>query len=139
MASANDLTSTARLDERYGRTPGARRSARRFVIAAAGSFVIVFTAWVVWGGLDGTADAVEVLDTGHRVVDDRRVDVTWQVTMVPGSTAKCALQAQNEAHGIVGWKIIEVPAAEQRTRSFTETVSTTELAVTGLIYRCWLT
>ncbi len=128
----------AALDHRYGRTPRARRSARRWLVVAASAFVAVFTAWVVWGGLDGTTDAVDVLDTGHRIVDDRTVEVTWQVTMQPGETAACAIEAQNEAHGIVGWRIVDIPASDRRTRSITETVATTELAVTGLIYRCWL-
>ena len=106
--------------------------------AAAAAFVLIFTAWVIWGGLDGTATTVDSRDTGHRVVDAHSVDVTWQVTLPPGQSAQCAIEAQNEAHSIVGWKIVEVPASEQRTRAFTETVKTTELAVTGLIYRCWL-
>jgi hypothetical protein len=32
---------------------------------------------------------------------------------------------------------VKIPASERRTRAFTERVNTTELAVTGLIYRCW--
>ncbi|MCU1638029.1 MAG: hypothetical protein JWL94_676 [Microbacteriaceae bacterium] len=105
--------------------------------AAAAAFVVVFTAWVVWGGLDGTTASVDAVDTGHKVLDEHGVNVAWRVSLPPGDEARCALQAQNEAHGIVGWKIVEIPASERRTRAFTERVNTTELAVTGLIYRCW--
>jgi len=49
------------------------------------------------------------------------------------------VQALNSTFAIVGWVIVDVAASSERTRTFTKTVRTTELAVTGLIYRCWLT
>ncbi len=107
--------------------------------AAASGVLLVVGAWVVWGGFDSLQTGVDVFDTGHSVVDERTVSVTWQVTMDPGSTARCAIEAQNEAHAIVGWKVVEVPPSTLRTRSITEEVATTELAVTGLINRCTLT
>ena len=51
----------------------------------------------------------------------------------------CALQAQNSTFAIVGWTIVDVPASDRRVRTLGADVRTTELAVTGLIYRCWLT
>ena len=128
----------ADLDERYGRTPQRRRWNRRGVWAAAAAFAVVLTAWVIWAGVDQTTTSVDILDTGYKVVDERSVRVTWQITTTPGESAKCALQAQNESHAIVGWKLVDIAASDQRTRAFTEVVKTTELAVTGLIYRCWL-
>ena len=59
--------------------------------------------------------------------------------MAPGTTASCALEALNEKYAVIGWKIVELPASSERTRSFTDVVRTSEPAVTGLIYRCWLT
>ncbi|MEY2848217.1 MAG: hypothetical protein RI885_882 [Actinomycetota bacterium] len=106
---------------------------------AASGVLIVVAAWVVWAGLDGLRTGVDVFDTGHSVVDERTVSVTWQVTMDPGTTARCAVEAQNEDHAIVGWKVVEIPASDLRTRSITERVTTTELAVTGLIHRCTVT
>jgi len=125
------------LDERYGRTPGRARSRRTLVIAVAAAFVVVFAAWVVWGGLDGATARVDTLDVGHRVLDDTAVEVSYQVTMPPGDAARCALEAQDETHDVVGWRIVDVPPSDQRTRRLTEVVRTSELAVTGLIYRCW--
>jgi hypothetical protein len=49
------------------------------------------------------------------------------------------LQALNEQFAIVGWKIVELPPGGDRTRAFVENIRVTEPAVTGLIYRCWLT
>lgn len=127
------------IDERYGRTPKRARRSRRFAWVAAAGFAVVLVAWVVWGGLDATTTSVNAVDTSHSVVDSHTVGVGWRVTLPPGDSARCALQAQNEAHAIVGWKIVEIPASEQRTRAFSTVVNTSELAVTGLIYRCWLT
>ena len=56
----------------------------------------------------------------------------------PGTDVTCAIQALNESFGIVGWKIVELGRASERTRVFTETLRTAEQPVTGLPYRCWL-
>ncbi len=138
-SSAPASIPTAEIDERYGRTPGRRRWGRRGAWAAAAAFVAVFTAWVVWGGLSGTTTSVDTVDAAYKVIDDRSVSITFRAALPPGSSASCALQAQNQAHGIVGLKIVDVPESDVRVRSITSVVNTTELAVTGLIYRCWLT
>ena len=126
------------LDTRYGRTK--RRAGRERRIAWVGgiAIVLVFAAWVVWVGLDGTNATIESRDIGHQIIDDRSAEVSYEISMAPGLSASCALQVQNDAHAIVGWKIVDVAAANRFTRTFTETVQTTELGVTGLIYRCWL-
>lgn len=130
---------TTMLDARYGRTPERKRRTRRFAWIGASGFAVAVVAWLIWGGLDGLQTDVEVLDVGYAIVDDGTVSVTSQVTIEPGNAARCAVEAQNEAHAIVGWKVVDVPASDLRTRSITEEVATTELAVTGLINRCWLT
>ena len=48
-------------------------------------------------------------------------------------------QREDEAHAIVGWKIVDIPASKSTTRGFSDLVRSSELGVTGLIYRCWLT
>lgn len=127
------------LAERYGRTRSSRIRTRVLVVASALVFAILFAAWLVWGGLLEAPAQFEARDTGHRIVSDSRVEVSWQFTVDPGTDARCAVQALNSTFGIVGWKVVEVPASSRRIRELSETVATTELAVTGLIYRCWLT
>ena len=109
------------------------------MIGAAIAFAIVFALWLVWGGLLGAPAQLEANDKAHTIVSDSEVSVTWEFTVPPGTPAKCAVQALNSTFGVVGWKIVDVPASTQRTRDLTESVRTTELAVSGLIYRCWLT
>jgi ammonia channel protein AmtB len=129
----------AELDRRYGRTRGNSRRTRVIIIATAVAFAAVLVAWLVWGGLLSANADIEAVDTGHTIVDDTLVQVRYQLTVEPGSTVTCAFQAQNSTFAIVGWNIVDVPASERRTRTLGAEIRTTELAVTGLIYRCWLT
>lgn len=127
------------LDARYGRTTGSRRRTRVLAWSAGVAVVLVFIAWLAWGGaLTGASASFEARDIGFDAVSDREVVVTWQFTVEPGTDAQCALQALNSTHAIIGWEVVDVPASDSRTRRFTESVLTTERAVTGLIYRCWL-
>jgi len=131
------------LDARYGRTPNRRRRTIIATIALAASLALAFTAWIVWSGVasgsTGGQAAFESTDTGFTVVNDREVAVTWDFTVAPGTTARCAIQALSSNYSIIGWKIVELPASTTRTRQLSDTVRTTEPASSGLIYRCWLT
>jgi len=108
------------------------------MIVAAALFAVVFTAWVVWGGLSGTNAEIETRDLGYANVTQTSIDVRWEVSVAPGTEVTCAMQALNESFGIVGWRVFELPASADRTRMFTETLRTAEPAVTGLPYKCWL-
>jgi hypothetical protein len=129
----------ASLDERYGRTPRSATRTRALFIATAAAFVVVFAAWLVWGGLLGAPAQLDVQDTGYTIVDDQRVDVRFAVTSEPNTPISCAVQSLNSTFGVIGWRIVALPLSEDRTRTFVEQVRTSEPAVTGLIYRCWLT
>lgn len=133
------MTTGTALDARYGRTVGRRR--RRFVIGAiaAVGVVAVTVAWVIWAGLLSPTAELEVRDTGFELPDAEHLAISWELTVEPGATAACALQALDEQHAIVGWDIERIPASDDRTRSFERTLRTSAPAVTGLIYRCWLT
>jgi len=129
----------ADLDARYGRTRSSASRVRWISWSAAAAFVVVFAAWLIWGGLLGAPAQLEAKDTGHTVVDETLVDVSFALTAEPGSDVSCAVQALNDGFSVVGWKLIHLPPSQQRTRALETTVRTTELASTGLIYRCWLT
>lgn len=126
------------LDARYGRTSQKRRRDRTIIWAGAAAFAIVLAAWVIWVASDTNDDTISSRDIGHRVLDDRSVRISYDVSMPPGTSAQCALQVQNDTHNIVGWKVVDIPASDSYTQAFTDTVRTTQLGVTGLIYRCWL-
>jgi hypothetical protein len=137
--TAVERDDAADLDARYGRTPASARR-KRWIAGGVGALVVaVVVSWVVWAGLLGDTSEMEVVDTGHSVIDDSLVQVRYQLTVEPGETVSCAAQALNSTFGIVGWTVVDVPASDRRTRTLGVDVRTTELSVTGLIYRCWLT
>ncbi|MBH0010147.1 DUF4307 domain-containing protein [Salinibacterium sp. SWN1162] len=138
-SAATAGTASTDLDARYGRSPKAKRNNRIIVIGAAVGFVVVFAAWLVWGGLLEAPAQFEAKDTGYEIIDDTAVDVRWQFNVPENTDARCAVQALNSTFAIIGWKVVDVPASDQRNRDLSTTVLTTEQAVSGLIYRCWLT
>jgi hypothetical protein len=127
------------LAERYGRTRARLAGRRLLAWIAGGAVAVVLVVWVVWAGLDGTNATIATQDTAHEVLDARSVRVEFDVTVPTGTTAGCVVQALNDRFAVVGWKVIELRASENPTRSFTEVVRTSEMASTGLISSCWLT
>jgi hypothetical protein len=125
--------------ERYGRTAADRRRRLTIGSVAAAGVLLVVVAWVVWVGLFSPSASLETRDTGYQKAADGSVDIRFEVTVEPGTPVTCALQTLNAEFAIVGWKIVELPGDTARTRAFVENVRVTEPAVTGLIYRCWLT
>ena len=130
---------TTDLDARYGRTPARASRTRVIAVVAIAAVAVVVVAWVVWVGLFSTPASLESRTIRHTIIDESTVEVVWDVSTEPGTTVSCVVQALNQSFGTVGWKIVDVPASEERTRSLSETLRTSEQAVTGLIYRCWLT
>lgn len=123
---------------RYGRTRAAGRSRVRILIAVAAAFAVVLVAWVVWAGLDSSSSKLEAQNTAHTVVDDRTVEVVFDLSVPAGTPVTCAVEAMNDTFAIVGWKVVAYPASDVYTRTFTEELRTTQRASTGLISRCWL-
>ena len=127
-----------RLDERYGRTARSSRNNRTIGIVTAVGFAAVLGAWLWWGWVLETPSQLQYRDVGHTIVDETEVSVTYAVTTAPGTEVTCAVQALSASYGIVGWQILDIPASERWTRVFDTTLRTSEPAVTGLLYECWL-
>lgn len=142
MTSADSRTEGTQptdLDARYGRTPSVRARQKTIGWSAAIAVVLVFVAWVAWVAFDGTSATIETRDIGHAIVDESTVRVSFELSVTPGTDVACSLQVQNDLHAIVGWKVIEIPASDTYTRTFTENVRSIEPGVTGLLHSCWLT
>lgn len=131
--------SSVAIAERYGHTPGRRRRNLTISIVAGAAVLLVVGAWGVWVGLFNPSASLDSRDLGYVTQSDDSIDIRFEVSTAPGTAVSCALQALNGQFAIVGWKVIELPPSEERTRAFDENVRVTEPAVTGLIYRCWLT
>ena len=138
-ASPSVLHEISRPASRYGLSErSVTRNKFLGVLAGVGA-AIVLVAWLWWAGLAQPNAQFETRDLGWQEVDERTISVSFQVTVEPGTPMSCAIQALNAQYGIVGWVIADIPPAMERTRVFSQEVRTSETAVTGLLYRCWLT
>ena len=127
-----------RLDERYGRTTKAKRLTKSIGVITAAGFAVVLGAWLWWGGVLESPSQLNTRDLGYVLVSDREVVVKYEITTPPGTAVSCALQALNGSFGVVGWKVVDVSPSDTWTRTFEDTLRTSEPAVTGLLYECWL-
>ena len=132
--SLSETQERAALDARYGRRPPRRRLLG--VVVTAGVLVVAAVVWLLWAQPWTVSEFWK--STGYVIVDERAIEITWNVTLGEGQTAQCALAAQNDLRAIVGWKVVEVVGVAEPTQQLTETVRTTGLSDTGLAYRCWL-
>ncbi|KRB39070.1 DUF4307 domain-containing protein [Microbacterium sp. Root180] len=130
------MTTQDMLDERYGRTRSPRR---RWVIGAAVALGAIVVGLFVWTTVSNSLDAVDVDTTGFEVVDEHSVILSFQFTAPMGRSVACAIEAQDEEHGVVGWRVVELPPSQEHAQAFRETISTTAPATTGFVNACWVT
>ncbi|MEU1970085.1 DUF4307 domain-containing protein [Microbacterium sp. NPDC019599] len=130
------MTTQEMLDERYGRT---RRGGRRWIVVIGGLIALVAVGAFAWLTVANSLNAVDVDTTGFQVVDERTVTLEFQVSAPAGSAIACALEAQDEGHGVVGWKVVEIPPAATHAQAFQETIPTIAEATTGFVNSCWVT
>ncbi|WP_442576240.1 DUF4307 domain-containing protein [Microbacterium sp. F51-2R] len=127
------MTTQQMLDERYGRT---RRGATRWIVIAAAVVGAVAVGLFAWLTVSNSINSVDVDTTGFQVVDERTVTIEFQVSAPAGASIACTLEAQDAEHGVVGWKVVEIPAAETHARAFRETIPTVAEATTGFVNSC---
>ena len=127
-----------RLATRYGHTRRSQLSRRSIGILAGLVFAAVLGAWLWWGGVLETPSQLQYRDLGHTIISDTSVETHYEITTAPGTGVSCALQALDATFGIVGWQVVEINPSSEWTRVFRTTLNTSESAVTGLLYQCWL-
>lgn len=121
-----------RLADRYGRPMVSRRTARGLTLLVA----VLFLAGVVVAGLliARTPVRSEMLSYDH--IADDAIAVDFSVSMSPGTSATCTLQALNSGRAQVGFVEVDIPPQEQRTTAHHVEISTQGKAVTAEIVRC---
>lgn len=127
------MTTAQELDARYGRT---RRRKLPWVIGIGLAALIVGAYG--WMTVAQSMDSVDADDLGYEVVDAYTVEVRFQVSGAQGKAIACAVEALDEEFGVVGWKIVEIPAGDSHTQVFTERIPTVAEATTGLVNSCWV-
>jgi len=129
------MTTADMLDERYGRARSPRRAWGRAVAIAVAVLLVGGFAWMT---VAGALDDVQAEGTAYTIEDDS-VTVSFQISVPAGRAIACAMEAQDEEHGVVGFRVVEIPASDQHTRAFRETIPTVAPATTGLVNSCWVT
>ena len=93
-------------------------------------------ALVVWFALSATVGLPSWQTWGFKIVDDRTVSVTFDVTRPEGQPMTCTIEALDRDFGRVGSVQFAVPQTETETGRHTATVLTTTRAVTGQVRTC---
>jgi hypothetical protein len=93
-------------------------------------------ALVVWFALSATVGLPTWQTWAYKVVDDRTVTVTFDVTRPGGQPMTCTVEALDRDFGVVGSARHAVPQTETETSRHTATVRTTTRAVTGRVKTC---
>ncbi|QKJ19057.1 DUF4307 domain-containing protein [Microbacterium hominis] len=129
------MTTAQMLDERYGRARSGRSRTWLIVAIVVGAALAGLLGWSTVSSSLGSVDADT---TGFTVESEHEVTLTFQFSGPVGVPIACALEAQDEEHGVVGWRIVEYPPSDQPARAFRETLPTTATATTGLVNSCWV-
>jgi hypothetical protein len=102
---------------------------------------VLFIVWATWASLTAKNDPT-FKTSSFEIIDSSNMSVSFVVTKPANSTAICSIQALKEDYGVVAYKEVRIPATGSEDGSITNvpvqaTLRTTELAVTGLVDRCW--
>ena len=127
------MTTALQLDERYGRT---RRGRWPWILGGAVALLLVGA--LAWSTVSQSLSSVDADDLGFELVDEHAVDLRFQVTGVQGKDVVCVLEALDEEFGVVGWKVVEIPAGDAHSLTRAERIPTVAEATTGLVNTCWV-
>lgn len=122
------------LGDRYGAPAGPAR--RRLVVSLVAVLGVLGLAVATWIGIGFARDPVQWKDVGYHVLGSDRVDVTFDVFMAPGRRAECTLHALSSQFAEVGVRTLVVEPVATPGQRVTESVSTAERAVTGVVDTC---
>lgn len=95
-------------------------------------------ALAVWFGLAATLGHPNWQTVSYKVVDDRTVTVSFDVTRPAGQPITCLVNALGADFSTVGSIEVKVPQADTDTTREQATVRTTTRAVTGTVKTCTL-
>jgi hypothetical protein len=122
-------------DESDGVRPRPKLSVgARVAVALALAAGVALAAWFTI--VDTRRDPVTFTDVGFSVTSPEEVDVTFDISMPPGTEAVCTVTALSRNFAEVGAVDVEVGPDTARTTRHTVTIATTELATTGVVDHC---
>jgi hypothetical protein len=123
----------ARPPGRYGE----RRTSRVLVAC----LVVVATAlvgWLLWAALAAATPDTRSSLISFRVLDDRRVQVQFEVIAEKASAVTCTLQARDATGEVVGVTRVGIPPGRQDRRQVKALIGTRNRAANASIAGCRL-
>ena len=96
---------------------------------------LIGTAAVVWLALSASLGRITWTDTGYRVLDDRTVEVEFDVYRPEGQPSP-VWSGPSTMFGTVGTVAVRIPASPEPAVHRQVTVRTTTRAVTGVVREC---
>lgn len=124
------------LNARYGRSPKVRP--RTWWIVGIGA--VLLSGIAIIGLVVAQPSANIEYSTPHYALDGTGgVVVTVDVTMSPGRTARCAVEALGEDQQAVGWTYVDVPASVDYSQSLVVSVRAISSPAAATVPQCWLT
>ncbi|WP_457972159.1 DUF4307 domain-containing protein [Arthrobacter sp. D1-17] len=134
------------LANRYGgpKRQVSRKAKRNAAIAA----LAVGMGFLAWVSTSNAMSSVTFKDVGYITVDATQAAIDFQVTREPGTEVQCAVKALDSKFAIVGWKVVDIPAAPDsgeasvtdggRTVALREVLRTESQSVSAVVDSCWI-
>jgi 16S rRNA C1402 N4-methylase RsmH len=104
------------------------------VIVVAGALI----GWLLWAALAAATPDTRSSLVSFRVVDDRQVQVRFEVTAERSSPATCTLQAQDATGEVVGVTRVAVPPGRSDRREVEAVIATRSRAANATVAGCRL-
>lgn len=119
-----------------GRYGGTTRRGRVTMWALGGTMALLLVAWAAWVAVGVARQPVQWSDAIAAARPDGSVEVTFQVTIKPGRTAVCTVEALNVGFDRVGVVDVTVGPAITERITVRAIVPTSERAVSGDVKAC---
>jgi hypothetical protein len=120
--------------DRYGRSPRGLTTRARVAIVVALAAAVALTAWFAIEQYRRSPAQADIVS--FHVTDAEELSVDFQVSMPPGTTAVCTVQALASNFAQVGSLEVPVGPHESRTARYSVTVRTARLADSAVIEQC---
>ena len=129
------MTNTTDLSTRYGNT----RPRDHVVAWVVGiTATVAFMTWALWSMSTDRSYGIEWV-AYESTTGSSTASVTWNVTSVQPQPITCALRTVGPDMATNGWLIVELPATEQDTQSYTREIRAVGEATGVDVYSCWAT
>lgn len=133
MNSASAGSPGSRPQGRYG-----ERRPSRALIAGLAVVGAALLGWLIWAALAAANPDTRSAVLGFRVLDDRRVQVRFEVVADKAAAVTCSVRAQDSSGEIVGLTGVDIGPGPEDRREAETVLSTRGRAVTATVAGCRL-